>query len=232
MNEFGRLSGVFFEPAKVFADVSARPRFIAPLLIGILIALSFTYAISTHIGWDMTIRQSLANSSRADSLTPAQRETAVERGAKFAGIIGWIGAVAGPPLFMLLIAGILTGLFNALLGTDVKFAQGFAITAYAFLVRGLYTLLLILIMFLKPPEDFNIQVSPFSPAAYMSRQDNPKWLMSLAGSLDLFTFWVIILLAIGFSVAAKKLSFSKALTAIAIPWLVWVVALMAIQSFQ
>jgi hypothetical protein len=30
MNEFGRLSGVFFEPAKVFADVSARPRFIVP----------------------------------------------------------------------------------------------------------------------------------------------------------------------------------------------------------
>jgi hypothetical protein len=75
-------------------------------------------------------------------------------------------------------------------------------------------------------------VSPFSPAAYMSRQDNPKWLMSLAGSLDLFTFWVIILLAIGFSVAAKKLPFSKALTAIGIPWLVWVVALMALQSFQ
>ena len=232
MNEFGRLSGVFFEPAKVFADVSARPRFIVPLIIGILIALSFTYAISSHIGWDTTIRQSLVNSSRGDSLTPAQRETAVAQGAKFAGIIGWIGAVAGPPLFMLIIAGILTGLFNALLGTDVKFAQGFAITAYAFLVRGLYTLLLILIMFLKPPEDFNIQVSPFSPAAYMSRQDNSKWLMSLAGSLDLFTFWVIILLAIGFSVAAKKLPFSKALTAIGIPWLVWVVALMALQSFQ
>src|SRR5580698_9233729 len=194
MNEFGRLSGVFFEPAKVFADVSARPRFIAPLLIGILIALSFTYAISTHIGWDMTIRQSLANSSRADSLTPAQRETAVERG--------------------------------------VKFAQGFAITAYAFLVRGLYTLLLILIMFLKPPEDFNIQVSPFSPAAYMSRQENPKWLMSLAGSLDLFTIWTIVLLAIGFSVAAKKLSFSKALITIAIPWLILVAAQMALQSSQ
>jgi hypothetical protein len=232
MNEFGRLSGVFFEPGKVFADVSARPRFIVPLIIGILIALSFTYAISSHIGWDMTIRQSLASSSRADSLTPAQREDAIAKGAKAAGIIGWIGAVAGPPLFMMLIAGILTGLFNALLGTDVKFAQGFAITAYTFLVRGLYTLLLILIMFLKPPEDFNIQVSPFSPAAYMSRQDNPKWLMSLAGSLDLFTFWVIILLAIGFSVASKKLPFSKALTAIVIPWLVWVVALMALQSFQ
>jgi hypothetical protein len=46
---------------------------------------------------------------------------------------------------------------------------------------------------------------------------------SLCGSLDLFTIWSIVLLAIGFSVAARKLSFTKVLTAIAIPWL---------QSFQ
>jgi hypothetical protein len=56
--------------------------------------------------------------------------------------------------------------------------------------------------------------------------------MSLAGSLDLFTIWAIILLAIGFSVAARKLSFTKSLTAIATPWLIWVVALMALQSFR
>jgi hypothetical protein len=66
----------------------------------------------------------------------------------------------------------------------------------------------------------------------MNRQDNPKWLMSLAGSLDLFTLWTIVLLAIGFSVAARKLSFSKALITIAIPWLIIVVALMSLQSFQ
>jgi hypothetical protein len=92
--------------------------------------------------------------------------------------------------------------------------------------------LLILLVYLKPPEEFNIQVSPFSLAAYMNRLENPKWLMALAGSLDLFTLWSIVLLAIGFSVAAKKLSFTKALTAIAIPWLLFVIAAMALQSFQ
>jgi hypothetical protein len=66
----------------------------------------------------------------------------------------------------------------------------------------------------------------------MNHLENPKWLMSLAGSLDLFTIWTIVLMAIGFSVAAKKLSFSKALITIAIPWLIWVVAMMSLQSFQ
>lgn len=232
MNEPGRLFGVFYEPGKVFADVAERPRWLVPLIVGILLAVSLTYAISTHIGWDQTIRQAFANNSRVADLPADQREQLIARSTKFASIVGWVGAVIFPPLFVLIVAGILTGIFNGLLGTELKFVQMFAITAYAFLVRGLYNLLLILLLYLKPPEDFNIQVSPFSPAAYMNRQENPKWLMSLAGSLDLFTIWTIVLLAIGFSVAAKKLSFSKALITIAIPWLVLVVAQMVLQSAQ
>ena len=232
MTEPGRLFGVFYEPGKVFADVAERPRWLVPLIVGILLAVSLTYAISTHIGWDQTIRQAFANNSRVADLPADQREQLIARSTKFASIVGWVGAVIFPPLFVLIVAGILTGIFNGLLGTELKFVQMFAITAYAFLVRGLYNLLLILLLYLKPPEDFNIQVSPFSPAAYMNRQENPKWLMSLAGSLDLFTIWTIVLLAIGFSVAAKKLSFSKALITIVIPWLVLVVAQMVLQSAQ
>jgi hypothetical protein len=232
MNEPARIFGVFYEPGKVFADVAERPRWLVPVVISILFALAFSYAISSHIGWEQTIRQTLANNPRTADLPAEQREQAIARGAKVASILGWVGAFIGPPFFTLIVAGILTGIFNGLLGTELKFMQMFAITAYAFLVRVLYTVLLTLIMYLKPPEEFNIQVSPFSPAAYMNAKENPKWLMSLAGSLDLFTIWTIVLLAIGFSVAAKKLSFSKALTTIAIPWLIVVVALMSLQSFQ
>jgi hypothetical protein len=232
MTEPARIFGVFYEPGKVFADVAERPRWLVPMIIAILLGVCLVYAISSHIGWEQTVRQSLANNSRVAELPADQKEQIVARGAKVASILGWVGGVLGAPFFTLVIAGILTGIFNGLLGTELKFMQMFAVSAYAFLVRGLYTILLILLIYLKPPEDFNIQVSPFSPAAYMNHADNPKWLMSLAGSLDLFTIWTIVVLAIGFSAAARKLSFSKALTAIAIPWLIWVIAMMCIQSFQ
>ena len=232
MNEAARLSGIFFEPGKVFADLAARPKWIAPILISILIALALVYAISTHIGWDLTVRQAIASSPRTADLTPEQREQAIASGTIVASILGWVGALLGAPFVVLILAGVLTGLFNGLLGTELKFAQTFAITAYALLVRALFTALMILLIYLKPPEDFDLQVSPFSPAAYMNRHDTPKWLFSLAGSLDLFTIWAIILLALGFSVAAKKLSFTKSLTAIAIPWLIWVTAMMVLQSFR
>ena len=234
MNVLSRLAGVFFEPGKVFADIAERPGFawVAPMVVATLLGLCFSYAVSTHVGWDQIVRKTIANNPRTADLTPEQREQAIERGAKFAGGIAWVGAVVGPAFFTMIIAGILTGLFNALLGSELKFSTMFSITAYAFLIRGLYSILLILIMYLKPPEEFDIQLSPFSIAGYLNRQETPKWLFSLAGSIDLFTLWTIVVLAIGFSVASKKLSFTKSLTGIAIPWLVWVVALMGLQSFS
>jgi len=232
MTEIGRLFGVFFEPGKVFADVAERPRWIAPLLVSMIVGLALVYAISTHIGWEQTVRQTLANNSRVAELPADQREKMIATSTRIASIGGWVGAALGAPLGILVIAAVLTGIFNGLLGTDLKFVQAFAVTAYALLVRALFSALLILLVYLKPPEDFNIQISPFSPAAYMNRLDTPKWLFSLAGSLDLFTLWTIVLLAIGFSVAARKMSFGKSLTAITIPWLLWVVAQMMLQSFQ
>ncbi|HVO99667.1 MAG TPA: YIP1 family protein [Bryobacteraceae bacterium] len=232
MSEIGRLAGVFFEPGKVFADLAAKPRWLVPILISILLGLCFVYALNSRVGWDQTIRQAMTNNPRTADLTPAQKEQAIQRGAQVAAIVAWIGAILGPPVFVLVIAGVLTGLFNALLGTDLRFGQMFSITAYAMLVRGLYTVLIVLILYLKPPEDFDIRFNPFSIGGYLNRTDTPKWLMSLATSFDLFSIWSIVLLAIGFSVASKKLSFGKCLTAIAIPWLVVVVALMGLQSFQ
>lgn len=232
MSEIGRLGGVFFEPGKVFADLAAKPRWLVPILISILLGLSFTYALNSRVGWDQTIRQALVNNPRTADLTPAQKEQAIQRGAQFAAVAAWFGAVLAPPLTSLIIAGILTGLFNALLGTDLKFSQMFSITSYAMLVRSLYTVLIILILYLKPPEDFDIRFNPFSIGGYLSRTETPKFLLGFATSMDLFSIWTVVLLALGFSVASKKLSFVKCFTAVAIPWLLVVIALAGMTSFQ
>jgi hypothetical protein len=137
MTEPARLIGVFFEPGKVFADLSQKPRWFVPILISIFFSLAFVYAISSHIGWDTTFRHTFATNPRTADLPVAQREQIIATSAKIASIVGWIGAIFGAPLTVLIIAGVLTGLFNALLGTDLKFAQTFAITAYALLVRAL-----------------------------------------------------------------------------------------------
>lgn len=98
MNEPARLLGVFYEPGKVFADVAENPRWgIAPILISILVGIALVYSISTHIGWEQTIRQTLANNPRTADLPADQREKAIATGTKIASIGGWVGAILGAP---------------------------------------------------------------------------------------------------------------------------------------
>ena len=56
--------------------------------------------------------------------------------------------------------------------------------------------------------------------------------MALAGSLDLFTIWTIVLLAIGFSVSRQKTIFLKSPDHDRDPWLILVAAQVGLQSMQ
>ena len=61
----------------------------------------------------------------------------------------------------------------------------------------------------------------FNPGAFMDPQTSPKFVYSLASSLDLFTIWILLLVATGLKAAAgKKLSFGGALFAVMLPWAV------------
>jgi hypothetical protein len=65
----------------------------------------------------------------------------------------------------------------------------------------------------------------------MDPNTSSKFVYSLAGSIDLFVFWTIFLLATGLKAAAgKKLSFTGALIAVLLPWAVVVLAKSALAG--
>jgi hypothetical protein len=78
------------------------------------------------------------------------------------------------------------------------------------------------VLFLKDPQDFNLQ-NPlmFNVGSYLSLE-SPAALRAVGGSLDLFSLWIMVLLAIGVSTAARKIGFGKALGTIVFPWALWV----------
>ena len=57
----------------------------------------------------------------------------------------------------------------------------------------------------------------FNIGAYMSA-DSPAALRALGSSIDLFSLWILVLLAIGVSAAGRKVSFGKAFTGIFSLW--------------
>jgi hypothetical protein len=143
-------------------------------------------------------------------------------------------APLGVAFTILVIAAIMIFLTNVVMGADVRFPSMLGVVGYSAIPPGIVTTALtILVMYLKSPDDFDIN-NPlaFNLGAFLP-DGTAKWIVSLAGSMDLFSFWRIGLLAAGISAASPKIKFVKALFAVVLPWAIYVAgktALTAISS--
>jgi hypothetical protein len=86
-------------------------------------------------------------------------------------------------------------------------------------------------MYLKNPEEFNVN-NPlaFNPGAFLDPMTTSKFVYSVATSLNLFTIWTMVLIAIGVVAAGRKVSFGGALAGVMIPWAVWVLGSAGVKS--
>jgi hypothetical protein len=232
MGEGSRLTGVFFEPAKTFEDVAARPGFWAPLILVIAVSLVYMALFGQHVGWERMIRHQTETSSRAAQQSPEQREAGIQMAVKIAPIAGYVGVLVGIPLVWLIWAAILLGIVKGMMSAQVRLKQVFAILCYAGLPGVIMALLAIAVMFMKPPDDFNLQ-NPlvFNPGAFMDPLTTSKFLYSLASALDLFRLWTLVLIAIGLKAAGGKLlSMGGAMTAVFLPWAIWILCAAALAG--
>ena len=226
MSEASRLSGVFFEPKKAFEDIAARPFFWVPLILTIVAGLIFVTMLGQHIGWSQIIRQQMQSNPRSaqqmDQLPPDQRERMIEMQTRFVPFGFYGGALLGGPIFFLIAGLILLGITRGIMSAPIRFKQVFAILCYASMPTIIQTILTTVVMFLKKPEEFNLQ-NPlaFNPGAFMDPTTTSKFLYALASAIDVFTIWRIVLIAVGLKAAGgRKLSFGGALTAVALPWVI------------
>jgi hypothetical protein len=219
MSEAGRLAGIFWEPKPVFQSLVARPRFWAPLILLSLLSVLYMVAFSRVVGWESMMRRQLESNPRIEQLTPQQKDQALQQAVKFGVPMGYAGAVLGSIVMSLVIAAVMLGCFNLLGGGGLKYRQAFSITIYSLLPSALATILAMVVMFLKDPADFDLQSPlPLNLGAFLNPQTTAKWLHALATSFDLFGFWVMLLMALGFSVAVKRMTYGKALMLVLLPW--------------
>jgi hypothetical protein len=76
-------------------------------------------------------------------------------------------------------------------------------------------------MLLKDPDDFDLKNPTGFNIGFYLPHSAPAWLVSLGGSIDVFSIWIILLLATGLSVASKK-SWKTSLIGVAGPWALFV----------
>ena len=225
MGEFSRIAGVFFEPAKTFRDIAQRPTWILPMILVILAAIGVSTAITQKIGWESVFRHQMETNSRLQQMTQEQKDQTLALQMKVASISAYAGPLVLVPIADLTIAAVLLGIAGGMMGGGMRFKQVFAAVCWAGMPALISSVLTVVVIFIKNPDDFNLQ-NPiaFNLGAFMDPNTASKFLYSLAGSIDLFVCWMILLIATGLKAAAgKKLSFAGALVAVLLPWGVWVI---------
>jgi hypothetical protein len=224
MGEFGRLSGVLFEPKAAFQDISTHTRWWPPLAIIIVLSLVFAYAFSQRVGFERLARQQMESNSRVQQMDPAAREQAIALQVKVLPAFFYAISILATPVIALVVAGVFLLIFRTLLGAEISFRQVFAVCCYSLVPLIFSSIMLFAVMMLKDPDQFDLQnASPTNIGAFLDVTTTPKWLHTLASSVDAFTLWSMALLATGLSVAARKISWSTAITWVVGTWALWVV---------
>ena len=224
VSPFGRVRGVLFSPKSTFEDIVRKPSWLLPVAISILLGLFVGVAINQRVNWRDFMSQQIEKSPRAAQLSSEQKEQQIEAGAKFGPISTYVFGALGPLLLGLMVSLIMWGAYSLFGGISTNFSTAFGITAHAFLTGIVSSPLFILILYLKPFGTADLDNPLAANLAAILPEDSAKWLVALCKSFDIFVFWTLILLAIGFAaVNPKKLKGAKSFTIAFSVWGLYVV---------
>ena len=220
----GRIIGVFFSPKATFEDIVRKPSWVLPVVLLTLFSLGVSFSINQRINWREFMSQQIEKSPQAASMSAEQKEQRIEGGAKFSPPFTYAIGLLGPIIGMLVVALVMWGAYNLLGGANTDFGTSFAITAHAFMTGLLSSLLFIVVLYLKPYGTVDLENPVATNLAAILQDDSSKWLVALLKSIDVFTIWTLILLAIGFAATnPKKLRGGKAFTIAFSVWAAYVV---------
>jgi hypothetical protein len=226
------LVDVYFAPGQAFVAITRRPRFWLPFLAYLALIAAFTAVWLHQMEPAQFLRNELEQSGRWERIPPESRDSVMAMQTRIFPIIAWASTLLGGPLSIVLAALVLLLVFRLLYGSEVTFAQSMAVVSYSFLATHLLsTPLVLLVMSLKGDWNLNPQEAlQANPTLLLQRGEVAKPLYALAGSLDLFSFWLIGLLAVGFAVASRR-GVAKAVWGVVVPWALVVLVKVALAAF-
>jgi Yip1 domain len=223
-NSFSRIFGVLFSPTPTFASIAERPTWILPVLLSSLIFIGVVGVFSARGGWPSFFQKQDAKSSRFQQLSQEQQDQALERQVKFGPPFGYVEGVILPVLSVVIVAAVYLLLFRLAAGAEIPFGTAMGIVSYAWVPLMIHGLLSILILFLKDPATVDLQNLVASNPGALLGDDAAKWLVALLGSIDIFTIWSLVLMAMGFRATnPKKIAFGKALGIVLSAWVFLVI---------
>lgn len=217
------LANIFFEPGETFAALRERPRFLVAALILVLLASVAMVLFFQKVSYEEFVREAFERNPRVEQMSPEQKEQAIAMQASPVFKALAYGAPAVSVIVMILAGGALYMLGAALMGGKMSYKQGLSVWTYSsFPPAILATLLFLVLLFLKSPDDMD-----FSQPGGGLVVTNLAVLVGSEGSavvraalrwFDLFSFYGMFLAAVGLR-RVGKISSGAAWTIVIVLWL-------------
>lgn len=225
------LANLYFAPREAFQALLVRPRFWLPLAGFLALTVAFTAVWLHKMDAREYMRAQIEESGRADRMQPEQLESILDTQVGMFPVFAWLSPLVIIPLGLLAVAGLYLFVFRFLFGGEVTFGQSAAVLAWSFLAVGLITTPLTLaVMGLKDEWNLDPRTALQANASlFLDKAATPKPLFALAESLDLFSFWILGLMAAGYGVANRKTT-GWAMAGVVGVWAIYVLGKVALAA--
>jgi len=225
MDVFSRFIGIITAPRATYASVVAHPRWLGMfLLTSVIIAVGAALPMTTDAGKQAAVDQQV---STMESFGMEVSDEAYERIQQGTWILPYQTAgsvLIGGLVMALILAAVLWAVFNAAMGGDATYKQILAVLIHGGVISALGQL------FTGPLNYFRGSVSSAtSLGALLPMLDDQSFVGKLAGMIDIFIIWWLIVLAIGLAVLYRRRTQPIAYTLFGIYALI-IVAIAAITS--
>lgn len=217
-NPFERLAGIFISPAETLRSIAARPDWLVPFLLILVVSIGANFVVAPHIDLEPQVRAQVEKQGGGEEDVDRALEI-VEKFGKFQSIITAVFV----PIILIVTAAILL-LVVKVLGGEGTFKQLFSITNYSWMPQMLKAIISTAIIAPKGMIDArHLATLLRSNLGFLADPLEAPVAFSFLSSLDAFTIWTLFLLTVGLS-EASRFSRGKAATIVVILWLLMVLA--------
>lgn len=236
---FERLAAVFFEPSRVFRNLRAHPRWLAALVVIVLLNFAYTTAFTFRLtperiisytmdkvvegGW---MPADMAEQQKAEQIAQAKDPARIAGGAVTAFVWTFVltAAVAGLALLAVM-----------LLGGRINFWQALSVLLHASLpVAIISRLLSLVLLYVKDPDDIHPTIGQGglvadNLGALFSPAEHPV-LFALASAFGVLAFYRVWLTATGLRYGGERVSSGAAWSVSIAFWLVGLLLAVALSA--
>jgi hypothetical protein len=217
LNPVQRIVGVLVAPGDTFQDIAQRPNWVLPLILAAVIATMGSFVLSSRIDYGADMRAALEK----QHVPPQQIEKNVRLATSFGkGALYVLPLLA--PVGLLIMAAVLMIAFR-MFGGDVSFSQAFSVFLHAWIPQLIASLISFAVLLTRHSvTTMEAQSLIRSNLSFLVDAKAQPVLWTLLTSFDVFTFWTLFLLVVGFAAVTR---FSKAKSA-AIVLTVWAIGVL------